>query len=740
MNTATKPGGVVIAITNEDKPYLPRFKPALKGVASKVFTGNIDTLAELTTKIKSAGVYHVITTRLDILKKLLPQGREKGAKIDNYAGSIIEYYGVEFLLVNPMRQLVSKSYGDFLNRRYVSKIVSPNKWRKESKFDWKIVASEQDFLEAKSFLETCDIIGVDIETTRDNAAIRCSGYCGIRLQDNTSFAYVVPLKTMSSVYWMRELNWIQKPKVFQNGKYDLAYFCRYSAPVWGYYFDTVNMLHSWYSELPKDLGSVSALLIRNSMYWKDLAATEDEIEYFKYNALDCWATAESAISWMLEAPQWALENYKMKFPQVVPAHMCEMRGFRRDMVALEKYSKASAEKQDAILEKLQKATGYANFNPSSPIQVKNLLHVLGFKRAVSSDEKTLVEAATKHPLMEWFAGNILEYRGLRKESSTYLTVGDAAKEFPPPAASTADSRSRILFALNPHGTDTGRYASREHHFWCGLQVQNIPADSDVKETIVADEGFEFYEADYSQAEDRGVAYGSGDENLLHIFLSDVDSHKYKASMFFGIPYDEITKDIRHLGKRINHGANYNMGAQILLETMGSSNVRTAQKLLELNPALSQVEVCKHLLFLYERAFPKVKSTYYASIKAQVRVTNKLVGATGWTRYCFGDPSSSKMALNAYVAHVTQSLNAMILDRAFLRVFLELAFLPDFKLGAQIHDSILFQVRIGREDLAERVKELMTFPVNITDCQGVERAMTVPVELKKLGRTWRGTSE
>jgi len=83
---------------------------------------------------------------------------------------------------------------------------------------------------------------------------------------------------------------------------------------------------------------------------------------------------------------------------------------------------------------------------------------------------------------------------------------------------------------------------------------------------------------------------------------------------------------------------------------------------------------------------------------------------------------------------------MILDKAFLQIFLELAFLPDFKLGAQIHDSILFQVRIGREDLAERVKELMTFPVNITDCQGVERAMTVPVELKKLGRTWRGTSE
>lgn len=719
------PGGVVIAIGHEDKPYLTRFTPALKGVPSKVFVGKLDTLAELVVKLKAAGVYHVITTRLDILQKLLPQGREKGAKIDNYAGSIIDYDGVEFLIVHPLKQLISKPYGDFLNRRYVSKVVNPRKWRVESDFDWKIVDSQETFLEAKAWLETCDMVGVDIETVRDNAAIRCSGYCGIRLRDNKSMAYVVPLKTMSAVGWMRELNAIKVRKVFQNGKYDLAYFCRYNAPVWGYFYDTANMLHAWYAELPKDLGSVSALLIRNSMYWKDLAQTNDEIEYYKYNALDTWATAESAISWLLEAPQWALENYKMEFVQVPIAHMCEMRGLKRNLEALKTNNAKSMEKQDAILESLQKAIGNEKFNPSSPIQVKNLLHVLGYKKADKSDEKTLVEAATQHPLIEWFANAILEYRGERKVTSTYLPVGANAKEF----------NGRILFALNPHGTDTGRFASREHHFWCGMQVQNAPPE--FKETIEADDGFELWEADYSQAEDRGVAFNSGDENLLGIFSSDVDSHKYKASMFFGIPYDDITKEIRQLGKRVNHGANYNMGARVLLETMGSANVRKAQMLLGLDRKMSPIQVCEHLLFLYERAFPKVKSRYYASIKKQIRTTSKLVGATGWTRYCFGDPTASKRALNMYVAHVTQSLNAMILNKAFLRVFLELGFSPDFKLHAQIHDSILFQARIGRDDIAERVKELMTFPVQVTDCDGVVRDMLVPVDIKKLGRTWRG---
>src|SRR5690554_571557 len=301
------PGGVVVAINHEDKPYLTRFSPALKGVASKVFVGKIDTLAELTVKIKAAGVRHVITTRLDILQKLLPQGREKGAKVDNYAGSIITYDDVEFLIVHPLKQIISKTYGDFLNRRYVAKIVQPQKWRKESAFDWCIVDSEEKFQEAKDWLESSTLIGVDIETVRDNAAIKCSGYCGLHMETNTSMAFVVPIKSMASIRWMRELNMVSAPKVLQNGKYDNSYFCRFGAPLRGYYFDTVNMLHAWYSELPKDLASVSALLIRNSMYWKDLATTNDEIEYYKYNALDTWATVESAVAWLLEAPQWALE-------------------------------------------------------------------------------------------------------------------------------------------------------------------------------------------------------------------------------------------------------------------------------------------------------------------------------------------------------------------------------------------------------------------------------------------------
>jgi hypothetical protein len=60
---------------------------------------------------------------------------------------------------------------------------------------------------------------------------------------------------------------------------------------------------------------------------------------------------------------------------------------------------------------------------------------------------------------------------------------------------------------------------------------------------------------------------------------------------------------------------------------------------------------------------------------------------------------------------------------------------DFKLMAQIHDSILFQYRIGREDLAHKVKELMEIPVDITDVKGIKHTFTVPAALKMGGKYW-----
>lgn len=60
---------------------------------------------------------------------------------------------------------------------------------------------------------------------------------------------------------------------------------------------------------------------------------------------------------------------------------------------------------------------------------------------------------------------------------------------------------------------------------------------------------------------------------------------------------------------------------------------------------------------------------------------------------------------------------------------------DFKLCAQIHDSILFQYRIGREDLVWEVKKNMILPTPVKDTFGVTRVMTVPVDIKGGAARW-----
>jgi hypothetical protein len=160
-------------------------------------------------------------------------------------------------------------------------------------------------------------------------------------------------------------------------------------------------------------------------------------------------------------------------------------------------------------------------------------------------------------------------------------------------------------------------------------------------------------------------------------------------------------------------------------------------MLGLNPRWTLHQVCEYLLATYERTYPTVKKDWYDYVVACIEKTRKLVGPTGWTRYCFGNPRKSKRDLNRYVAHPPQSLNAMVLDQAFVRVHNEIA-LPnprDFRLHAQIHDSIFFSYRQNREDLAWKVKEIMEIPVEVKDCKGKTRTLLVPAALKGGGNRW-----
>lgn len=737
INTAPSIAPNILFIgTEADKPYLGTFKQCLRGAGSvKTLFKPVQYTAQVEGFCKQAGTRYVITTSQALLESLIPS--KKKPTINNYAGSVIERNGVSYLFLSPLEHLITTNTGVFLASRYCSKFTQPHLWHKLPDFSWTLLSAENvDSIFSR--LQSASIIGMDIETKLEPVLrIDTIAFTGL-LPDMTTMTVVIEIKDMWSLTQMRRFcAELQPPKVLQNGLYDIAYLTSWGCPVYNYLFDTIAFMHCTYSELPKTLDALAVFWLRDAQYWKDLAATGDRYEYFKYNALDSWYTVLIAAVWLLDAPQYARTNFVMEMPLVFPCHLASMTGIQRDMEALERANVEHNTKGMELHRRLETMT-VQGINPNSPVQVKALLKALGCSDLQSTDEKSLKKAALRHPINSVICNLILDIRGERKLLSTYITPG---KEY----------KGTILYAIYPWGTDTGRCASKEHFFWCGLQVQNIPRGKDVKQTLVAYDGFRIAECDLEQAESRDTAYISGDEALIHAVESDRDFHSLNCSAFFGVPYEQIycdvtyydaatgktieagvlDKKLRDLAKRVNHGANYNMGEGVLVDTMGEDKIWEAKRVLGLPKSWFAKQVAKYLLATFHRTYPKIRSVYYQHVIDSVTATHVLVGATGWTRYCFGNPAKNKRDLNAYVAHCPQSLNAMKLNKAFLRVFYEVALQEpeDFRLCAQIHDSILFQFKEGRTDLAAKVQELMHVTIDIVSCTGVKYTYTVPAALK-----------
>jgi DNA polymerase I-like protein with 3'-5' exonuclease and polymerase domains len=765
----------------EDKSYLSHLKGSFAGHTTYVCLEPFSMLSQLEMYCASRKVTRIVSTNTAILAKLLEiAGNSKAnPKLSDYAGSLFSHKGLEIVFIAPLKQLFTVSYGKFIADRFISKVSAPQSWNEPSEFKWDLL-NPSNIESYYRRLEHATAIACDIETFKHNLAIRCIGYTGVFIEQPgnvlTTVSLVLPITDEWSLAWMRKINSLPVPKIFQNGKYDNAYLLRYNSPSQSWFWDTAHLFHSWYSELPKDLAFLNAFFLRKVVYWKDLAETKDLQEYYRYNALDTWATANVWLRQIEKMPDWAKRNYLLEFPLVYPCLLSELTGLKRDVPKLQE-TRASLETQiQSQLSSLRKMVGSPSFNPNSPLQVKTLLKVLGCGDIGSSEEKDLKKAAFRHPLNARILNAILDIRGLRKLAGTYLRTDDDAKQTGIHAGEGGpkEYKGRILYSLNPHGTDTGRLASRESAFWTGFNIQNIPSRDGpvIRQTIRADDGFFLGECDLEQAESRDTAHIAGDERLISAVSGERDFHSVNASAFFGKSYVDIyddtakkTKDkkLRDLAKRVNHGANYNMGPAVLVDTMGLENIYEANRILKLG-LIDPLDIAKYLLERFHATYPRLRGpnapfspgTYYGSVCQEVivsrRITSrafhhtayilahysptKYIESGDWTRYCFGKPDKNKSDLNAYVAHPPQSLNARTLNEAYMEVFYKVA-LPNpdtFRLYAQIHDSILF----GYTDLTlpEQVKKCMEIPVTVRDVSGQQRTFTVPAALKigKAGKT------
>ena len=747
---------VLVNYNKEEKPHLSALAYILqKHGVTGMYTATDMTIGELLQKAGAINASAILLTNEQTLRYCVPG---EAPTVDKWRGSRLNF-SIPTIILNKLSHIHTVPHGEWLLDQDIAKLAHLRK--PAMKFGFTALDKTYLFEEAYRDLAKAFILTHDVETATlkekvvdeinvaGETIITCASWTGIYL-DGSFRTYVIPFVNFGVDHWetndeyaealrlMQRLNSLATVKGMHNGMYDATHLIRYHAEPRNWAYDTMAMAHATYSELPKTLDFTASYNCYDYIYWKDqadAAAKSKDIQgYWTYNAKDTWWTARILIEQLRKSPAYAFKNYADKFPAVYPALYCNFEGFQIDNEVRKTIRAASLVQLEGARKELRVMFADPNFNPGSWQQVEKYIYrVFGAKKPMigksksATDEKNLKAVGEQHPILERMTSQIIDYREAQKAIGTYYDF--------------LQYKDRLLWALNPFGTETGRMACQASSLWCGTQVQNVPGYAKVM--LVADPGYEIFEADNKQSEGRTTAYCSQEENLIAA-LEDASRDFYKTlgTLFFNMDYEEVTDFFRNkVLKKIVHGTNYMMGAGTFIENIGVRILfETALQLgihIVAAPRANHPEeitlkkFAASLLDHYHKPFPRVK-LWYKELYNEIRTTGMLVSPLGHTRRFFGDISKNHNMLRGAVAHQPQNLSVTVLDKGLQRVYKELI-LPgngDIRIKAQVHDSILGQWKIEKRDYyAPRILECMNNPVTVHG-----RTMIIPVDIK-YGHNW-----
>jgi DNA polymerase-1 len=275
--------------------------------------------------------------------------------------------------------------------------------------------------------------------------------------------------------------------------------------------------------------------------------------------------------------------YDIEMPLIYVLAGMEEAGVTLDTEALRQSSEVLTKELIRLENEIHELAGAA-FNINSAKQVGEILfEKLKIEEkakktktgSYSTSEDILEKLRSKHPIV----GKLLEYRGVKKLLSTYI---DALPELINPQT------GKVHTSFNQTVTATGRLSSTNPN------LQNIPIRDDMgreirKAFIPENADCLFSSADYSQIELRIMAHLSGDEHMIAAFRSGEDIHAATAAKIYGVPLNEVTKDMRRKAKTANFGIIYGISVFGLSERL---NIRRAES--------------KELIEGYFRTYPSVR--------------------------------------------------------------------------------------------------------------------------------------
>ncbi len=386
----------------------------------------------------------------------------------------------------------------------------------------------------------------------------------------------------------------------------------------------------------------------------------------------------------------------------------EEEGVRIDVEALRDYSARLTAERDQLEQSIYSLAG-AKFNISSPKQLGEVLYEklkvtdrppLTATKQYSTSEEVLVKLKDRHPVIS----QILEYRSLSKLIGTYLD------SFPKLINPTT---GRLHTVYNQTVTATGRLSSSNPN------LQNIPIRTErgreIRRAFVArNDDYVLLAADYSQIELRIIASLAGDRHMIEAFSNHYDIHAATAAKIYGMPMEQVTKDLRRNAKSVNFGIIYGISAFGLSEQLGIPRKEAAA-----------------LIDEYFAQYPDIKN-YIDSNIAFAREHGYAQTLLGRRRY-LADINSRNAAARTFsernaVNMPIQGTSADMIKIAMIRIYQEFQRLGlKSKMILQVHDELVFDCYKPEEQQVRTIVEeamLNALPLSI------------PIEVSiDVGRDW-----
>lgn len=359
----------------------------------------------------------------------------------------------------------------------------------------------------------------------------------------------------------------------------------------------------------------------------------------------------------------------------------ESTGFRVSLQELKSYSEKLSAQISLLTKTIYELCKYDDFNINSTKQLGDVLFkrlalpsVKMTKTGYSTDIEVLEKLVHRHPVIN----KIIEYRRLTKLKSTYI---DGLERI-------ADKNGFIHTTFMQISTVTGRISSKEPN------LQNIPIKTkegkEIRRLFLPSlDDKKLIAADYSQIELRILAAVSNDTVMKNAFFAGDDIHTRTASEVFGVPFEEVTEEMRRNAKAVNFGIVY-----------GISDFGLAKNL--------KIPMYKAADFIkrYFMRFAGVKE-YMDDIKIQAKQAGYVTTLLGRRRYLpelhsknfnirsFGE----RAALNTPI----QGTAADIIKIAMINVVKELergGF--SSKLILQVHDELIIDTEQSEVDSVSRL--------------------------------------